>query len=78
MQILKVFDHLADVAALLLKVLKLLPKHSHLGVKLVPLSLQPAFRHLGFLDFMTKIGKPKGKHGDLEPAHILTLVRHSE
>ena len=32
--------HLANVAALLLKMLKLLTKHSHLGVQLVPLSLQ--------------------------------------
>ena len=36
------FGHLADVAALLLKVLELLTKHSHLCVELVSLSLQPA------------------------------------
>merc|ERR1719220_3384143 len=44
--------HLDNIAALLLKVLELLAKHSHLGVQLVPLGL--------------------------EPAHILTLVCHSQ
>ena len=34
------FDHLADIAALLLEMLQLLAKHSHFGVQLVPLGLQ--------------------------------------
>ena len=33
-------DHLADVAALLLQVLQLLPQHPHLGIELIPLSLK--------------------------------------
>ena len=32
--------HLAHVAALLLQVLQLLPQHPHLGIQLIPLSLQ--------------------------------------
>ena len=73
MALINAFDHLADIAALLLEMLQLLAKHSHFGVQLVSLGLQPAF-----FQEPQNIECQTNKTGDLESAHILAFVRHSQ